>query len=113
MKPGSWSLILLIGALFGAMFYVYFWPERNLGPAQPVSFSHRVHAGVKGSTVASAIPGWNVPHNAGLPAVEKCFYLPQVHHSEPSGNTERGAVLEVGHTRSLGPGLLGTGFRIL
>jgi hypothetical protein len=38
----------LVAFLFAAMFYFYyFYPEEQIGPKQPISFSHRIHAGVK------------------------------------------------------------------
>jgi hypothetical protein len=74
MKLGTWSLIALIGVLFGAMFYVYFWPVSDLGPAQPIAFSHRVHAGVKAINCRFCHSGVERSANAGLPSVGKCFY---------------------------------------
>jgi hypothetical protein len=74
LKQRSWPLMLLGAALFAAMFSLYFWPERDLGPAQPVSFSHRVHAGVKGINCRFCHPGVERSANAGLPAVAKCFF---------------------------------------
>ncbi len=74
MKARDFLLILLGAILFGAMFYLYYLPGRNLGPAQPISFSHRVHAGVKGINCRFCHSGVERSANAGLPAVEKCFF---------------------------------------
>ncbi|OPY65173.1 MAG: Class III cytochrome C family protein [Syntrophorhabdaceae bacterium PtaU1.Bin034] len=74
MRPGGWLTILLAGALFGVMFYLYYLPERRLGPAQPIAFSHRVHAGVKGIDCRFCHTGVERSANAGLPTAEKCFY---------------------------------------
>jgi hypothetical protein len=61
-------------ALFGVMFYVYCAPGQGIGPLQPVSFSHRVHAGVKGINCRFCHPDVERSANAGLPPSEKCFY---------------------------------------
>ena len=74
MKRGAWLTILLIAVLFVAMFCFYYWPERRLGPAQPISFSHRIHAGVKGINCRFCHSDVERSPNAGLPAMEKCFY---------------------------------------
>jgi predicted CXXCH cytochrome family protein len=74
MKRGTWLLLAVIAVLFAALFYFYSRPARQLGPAQPISFSHRVHAGVKAIDCRFCHPGVERSPNAGLPAVEKCFY---------------------------------------
>jgi hypothetical protein len=74
MKRGGWLLLLLIGALFSLMFYLYYAPAMQMGPVQPIPFSHRVHAGVKAINCRFCHPGVERSPNAGLPAVEKCFF---------------------------------------
>jgi predicted CXXCH cytochrome family protein len=74
MKRGVWLLLLVIALLFAALFYFYYAPSRLLGPAQPISFSHRIHAGVKAINCRFCHPGVERSANAGLPAVEKCFF---------------------------------------
>ena len=51
-------------------------PSRTtgIGPAQPIPFSHRVHAGVKAIDCRFCHPFVERSENAGLPEVEKCFY---------------------------------------
>lgn len=74
--PTRWHYWFL-GAflLLAAMMYLFYvYPDRNIGPEQPIPFSHRLHAGTKAidcrfchSYVASG-------PRAGIPVMEKCFY---------------------------------------
>ncbi|HEY3275296.1 MAG TPA: cytochrome c3 family protein [Syntrophorhabdaceae bacterium] len=64
----------LAGLLVAAMFFFYFYPALDIGPAQPISFSHRVHAGVKKINCRFCHPNVERSANAGLPTMEKCFY---------------------------------------
>jgi len=65
----------VIGLLFVALFYFYeIYPAASIGPAQPIPFSHRVHAGVKRIDCRFCHPFVERSENAGLPAVEKCFF---------------------------------------
>ena len=70
----GYLLIAFAAVIFASMFYLYFYPERGLGPLQPVSFSHRVHAGVKEINCRFCHPNVEISANPGLPAVEKCFF---------------------------------------
>ncbi|HVN95892.1 MAG TPA: cytochrome c3 family protein [Syntrophorhabdaceae bacterium] len=63
-----------LAVLFGLTLYLYFSYGRRIGDAQPVSFSHRVHAGVKGINCRFCHPNVERSQHAGLPAVEKCFF---------------------------------------
>lgn len=74
MRQWGWPSIALIGIIFAVMFYLYFRPMLTIGPAQPIPFSHRVHAGVKDINCRFCHTGVERSSNAGLPAVEKCFY---------------------------------------
>jgi hypothetical protein len=47
--------------------------QLNPGPAQPISFSHRIHAGTKQINCFFCHPGATVSKNAGIPPVEKCI----------------------------------------
>ncbi len=69
-------LWLLAGALvFAVMFFFYgAYPLTLIGPVQPIPFSHRVHAGVKAINCRFCHPYVERSQNAGLPAVEKCFF---------------------------------------
>jgi hypothetical protein len=73
-RSRSYLWILLAALIFGTMFYLYFLPERGLGPLQPISFSHRVHAGVKEIDCRFCHPDVERSANPGLPPVEKCFF---------------------------------------
>ncbi len=71
----GYAWIAAIGALFAVMFYFYaVYPARMIGPLQPIPFSHRVHAGVKGIDCRFCHSFVERSENAGLPAVEKCFF---------------------------------------
>lgn len=61
--------------LIGAMVYTFAaFPGTLIGVKQPVPFSHRVHAGVKGINCRFCHPFAERGKNAGLPAVEKCMF---------------------------------------
>ena len=65
----------VLALLFAAMAYFYYsYPERNIGPQQPIYFSHRVHAGVKEINCRFCHPYVERSQHAGLPPVEKCFF---------------------------------------
>lgn len=71
---GGYVWLLIIALIFGAMFYLYFSLNRSVGPLQPISFSHRIHAGVKAINCRFCHPNVERSEHAGLPAVEKCFF---------------------------------------
>lgn len=67
--------LLLAAVIFAVMFYfMYYYPQASIGPRQPIYFSHRVHAGVKGIACQFCHPFVARSQNAGLPSVEKCFF---------------------------------------
>jgi len=67
-----------LGLLFAAMAYFYYsYPQRNIGPRQPIFFSHRVHAGVKEIPCQFCHPGVEHSPHAGIPPMEKCFFCHQ------------------------------------
>jgi hypothetical protein len=63
-------LVLLLGFLY--FFYIY--PAAGLGPAQPISFSHQVHAGVKAIQCPFCHPYVGLSTFPGIPPVEKCLF---------------------------------------
>lgn len=71
-------LILIIGVgagLIGVfLFYFYAPPAFDIGPAQPIAFSHRVHTGVKGIQCEFCHPYVSRSVHPGLPPVEKCLF---------------------------------------
>jgi hypothetical protein len=56
------------------LYFYYLFPEHDVGPKQPIPFSHRVHAGVKEINCRFCHPYVERSDHAGLPSVEKCFY---------------------------------------
>jgi hypothetical protein len=71
-----WAGVLAL--LMGVMFYLYaLYPEADLGPQQPIYFSHRVHAGVKQINCRFCHPFVDRSENAGIPPMEKCFFCHQ------------------------------------
>ena len=65
----------VIALLMGTMFYLYVvYPEQDIGPQQPIYFSHRVHAGVKDINCRFCHPFVDRSENAGIPPLEKCFF---------------------------------------
>ncbi|MBI4496245.1 MAG: cytochrome c3 family protein [Deltaproteobacteria bacterium] len=66
-----WAAVLALVA----MVYLYFYyPRQTLGPAQPIYFSHRVHAGVKAIPCRFCHPFVERGSRAGIPPMEKCFF---------------------------------------
>ena len=69
-------LLTLVGValalLFAGLFYYYGYAD--YGPAQPVPFSHRLHAGVKAMDCRFCHPFVEYSSNAGVPSVKKCFF---------------------------------------
>ena len=62
----------------GMMLYFYYiYPGRGMGPKQPISFSHRIHAGVKAINCRFCHANVERSEHAGLPEMEKCFFCHQ------------------------------------
>jgi hypothetical protein len=73
----KWNLIISGGCIFltlGFLYLFYGAPEAGLGPIQPISFSHRVHAGVKLIQCRFCHPYVDRSSFPGIPPVEKCLY---------------------------------------
>ncbi len=72
----GWLVLFLIAPLLlGAMFYLFYgFPQLNIGPEQPIPFSHRVHAGVKQINCRFCHPFVDRSQRAGIPAADKCFF---------------------------------------
>jgi predicted CXXCH cytochrome family protein len=65
----------LAAFVFAFMFYFMFaYPRGLVGPEQPIYFSHRIHAGVKGIDCRFCHPFVERSQNAGIPSVQKCFF---------------------------------------
>jgi hypothetical protein len=56
------------------LYYFYIPPATNIGPEQPIPFSHRIHAGVKEIQCQFCHPYVGHSVNPGIPPVEKCLY---------------------------------------
>ena len=74
--PVRWTMwLLLSAALFGLMlFFFFYYPHREIGPKQPVPFSHRIHAGVKRINCLFCHSFAAESQRAGLPVMKKCFF---------------------------------------
>jgi hypothetical protein len=70
--------ILLSLCCFGIslvfLYLFYFLPYIELGPEQPIPFSHQVHAGVKEIQCQFCHPYVGRSTYPGIPPVEKCLY---------------------------------------
>jgi len=70
--PIGWALVCVL--LTGGFLWAFYLPAGNIGPAQPIPFSHRVHAGVKAIDCRFCHPYVDRSIHPGLPPVEKCLY---------------------------------------
>jgi hypothetical protein len=63
------------GALVSAAFlYFYYMQPEEIGPQQPIPFSHNVHAGIKEIQCQFCHPYVAYSTFPGIPPVEKCLY---------------------------------------
>jgi hypothetical protein len=71
-------VLLAIGSclVFTALFLVWFYrpPGWDIGPQQPIPFSHRLHVGVKQIQCRFCHPYVDRSLHPGIPPVEKCLY---------------------------------------
>jgi hypothetical protein len=56
------------------LYFFYTPPATDIGPKQPIAFSHRLHAGVKAIQCQFCHPYVGRSLHPGLPPVEKCLY---------------------------------------
>ena len=72
------ELVVLTAAcvlsVLGFLYYFYASPALNIGPEQPIPFSHQLHAGVKDIQCQFCHPYVSRSINPGIPPVEKCLY---------------------------------------
>lgn len=66
------ALTVILTALF--LFLFYATPGTDIGPEQPISFSHRLHVGHKSIQCEFCHPYVGRSNHPGLPPVEKCLY---------------------------------------
>ncbi len=99
--------ITAASALFVAAFlYLYYVQPEEIGPQQPIPFSHNVHNGIKEIQCQFCHPYVAYSNFPGIPPVEKCLYchnfiIPKF-HLDP----ERARLFQYPHTDSLGQGEL-------
>jgi hypothetical protein len=77
MRRNVKPLALSVGAITLAIAFLYFFydtPGTNIGPPQPIPFSHQVHAGVKNIQCQFCHPYVARSIFPGIPPVEKCLY---------------------------------------
>jgi len=71
--PLFWVALSVLLCL-GFVFFFYASPATRVGAAQPIPFSHRLHAGHKAIDCRFCHPYVERSHYPGLPPVEKCLY---------------------------------------
>jgi hypothetical protein len=69
-------LLLSFLSALGTVMFLYFFYDyaTDIGPLQPIPFSHRVHAGVKNIQCQFCHPYVARSKFPGIPPVEKCLY---------------------------------------
>jgi hypothetical protein len=71
--PLMWVAVCALLVL-GFLFYFYVPPASRIGVAQPIAFSHRLHAGHKAIDCYYCHPYVARSNHPGLPPVEKCLH---------------------------------------
>ena len=77
LKANRLPVTLIVVAVLLVLGFVYFFyasPGTRIGPAQPIPFSHQIHAGVKAINCRFCHPYVARSNFPGLPPVEKCLY---------------------------------------
>jgi hypothetical protein len=67
-------MLLTTGSVLGFLYFFYQSPATNIGPVQPIAFSHQLHAGIKNIQCQFCHPYVGRSIHPGLPPVEKCLY---------------------------------------
>lgn len=67
-------MLLVVISVFGFLYFFYASPATNIGPEQPIAFSHQLHAGIKNIQCRFCHPYVERSIHPGLPPVEKCLY---------------------------------------
>ena len=71
--PLFWVAMCVVLVL-GFLFFFYASPATRVGAAQPIAFSHRLHAGHKAIDCRFCHPNVARSTYPGIPPVEKCLY---------------------------------------
>ncbi len=70
-------LLISGGCLLSVLLFLYFFyiaPTGDMGPEQPIPFSHHLHSGVKLIQCEFCHPYVGRSKHPGMPPVEKCLY---------------------------------------
>lgn len=67
-------MVFCVVLVLAFLWLFYSAPHLNIGPEQPIPFSHRVHAGVKEISCRFCHPYVEQSTHPGIPPVEKCLY---------------------------------------
>jgi hypothetical protein len=76
-KENRWPLLWTVLCGLGIILFLYLFyasPGTDIGPEQPIPFSHHVHAGVKNIKCQFCHPYVGRSAFPGIPPVEKCLY---------------------------------------
>ena len=77
LRQNKWPVVLMLLTTFSVLGFLYFFyasPATNIGPEQPIAFSHQLHSGVKNIQCRFCHPYVERSIHPGLPPVEKCLY---------------------------------------
>jgi len=77
MRRNLRPLALSVGTIALAIVFMYLFygtPGTDIGPEQPIPFSHQVHAGVKSIQCQYCHPYVARSNHPGIPPVEKCLH---------------------------------------
>ncbi|MCP4744544.1 MAG: cytochrome c3 family protein [Desulfobacteraceae bacterium] len=72
-QPLGWIFCCVL-LTAGFLFFFYLWPNIGIGAAQPIAFSHRLHAGHKAIACDYCHPYAGRSIHPGMPPVEKCLH---------------------------------------
>jgi len=76
LKRNRWPLLLTFLTTSAIILFLFFFYgyATDIGPEQPIPFSHQVHVGVKKIQCEFCHPYVGYSNHPGLPPVEKCLY---------------------------------------
>ena len=75
IRPGAVVIALVTLGAAGLFCYLgVVYPLHQIGPKQPIPFSHRIHAGVKAINCRFCHPFVERSTHAGIPEVGKCLF---------------------------------------
>jgi hypothetical protein len=77
LKRSKMSIYLTMCSLLLVLLFLYYFyipPATEIGPEQPIPFSHRIHVSVKQIQCAFCHPYAGRSNHPGIPPVEKCLF---------------------------------------